>query len=209
MDNNKRKKHLAKVDPILGALIKRIEIQPLKLRKNYFEALIRAIANQQLSGKAAQTILNRVLVLFKSGKFPTPREYLKMSDIKLRSAGFSNSKVAYTKNVARFFMEREKDMKQIHKLADEEVIKLLTEIKGIGVWSVEMFMIFSLGREDVFSYGDLGLRNGLKKVYNLKKEPTVKQMKKIVETWKPYRTHGARYMWASLVEPIRENKNKK
>jgi len=151
MSSNKNEVHLAKSDPILRALMKRVKLQPLKLRKNYFEALIRAVANQQLSGKAAQTILNRVVALFKSNKFPTPQEYLKMSDMKLRSAGFSNSKVAYTKNVARFFMEREKEIKRVHKLTDEEVIKLLTEIKGIGIWSVEMFMIFSLGREDVFS----------------------------------------------------------
>ena len=192
------KKHLARVDPILGALIKQIDLRPLKLQKNYFQALVGAIANQQLSGKAAQTILNRVLALFQSRKFPTPQEYLKMSDLKLRSAGLSNSKVAYTKNVARFFVERGKEIKLIHKLTDEEVIKLLTEIKGIGTWTAEMFLMFSLGREDIFSYGDLGLRKGLQKVYNFKKEPTFKQMKKIVEAWKPYRTHGARYMWASL-----------
>ncbi|OGM97461.1 MAG: hypothetical protein A2735_01880 [Candidatus Yanofskybacteria bacterium RIFCSPHIGHO2_01_FULL_41_21] len=209
MSSNKNEVHLAKSDPILRALMKRVKLQPLKLRKNYFEALIRAVANQQLSGKAAQTILNRVVALFKSNKFPTPQEYLKMSDMKLRSAGFSNSKVAYTKNVARFFMEREKEIKRVHKLTDEEVIKLLTEIKGIGIWSVEMFMIFSLGREDVFSYGDLGLRNGVKKVYSFKKEPTIKQVQKIVETWRPYRTHGARYMWASLSLTDKENKNKK
>ena len=192
------KKHLARVDPILGALIKQIDLRPLKLQKNYFQALVGAIANQQLSGKAAQTILNRVLALFQSRKFPTPQEYLKMSDLKLRSAGLSNPKVAYTKNVARFFVERGKEIKLIHKLTDEEVIKLLTEIKGIGTWTAEMFLMFSLGREDIFSYGDLGLRKGLQKVYNFKKEPTFKQMKKIVEAWKPYRTHGARYMWASL-----------
>ena len=122
-----------------------------------------------------------------------------MLDLKLRSAGLSNSKVAYMKNVARFFIKRDKEIKQIHKLTDEEVIKLLTEIKGIGVWSAEMFLIFSLGREDVFSYGDLGLRKGLQKIYNFKKEPTLKQMKKIVEAWKPYRTYGARYVWASLL----------
>lgn len=202
------KKYLAKVDPILGALIKQVQPVTYLLQKNYFQALVEAIAGQQLSGKAAQTILNRVLALFKSKKFPTPQEYLKMSDTKLRSAGFSNSKVAYTKNVARFFMKREKEIKRIHKLTDEEVIKLLTEIKGIGVWSAEMFIIFSLGREDVFSYGDLGLRKGLQKVYNFKKEPTLKQMKKIVKKWKPYRTHGARYMWASLVKPTEKSVKK-
>lgn len=198
-------KHLSKSDPVLRVFMKQVELQPLKLQKNYFEALVRAIANQQLSGKAAQTILNRMLALFKPGRFPTPQEYLKMSDKKLRSIGFSNSKVSYTKNVARFFIEREKDIKRIHKLIDEEVINLLTEIKGIGVWSAEMFLIFSLGREDVFSYGDLGLRKGLQKIYNFKKEPTIKQIEKIVEKWRPYRTHGARYMWASLEKPVKKN----
>lgn len=197
---NKHKKHLSKVDPILGALMKRIEPQIWPLQKNYFQSLVRAIANQQLSGKSAQSVLRKMVALFPVGKFPTPQEYIKMPDAKLRLAGFSFSKIAYTKNVARFFIEQEKEIKQIHKLSDEEIIKLLTGIKGIGVWTAEMFLMSSLGREDVFSYGDLGLRKGLQKVYNFKKEPTLKQMKKIVETWKPYRTHGARYMWASLIE---------
>ena len=208
MNNNKHKRHLTKVDPVLGALIKKIKLQEIKLRKNYFQALVVAIANQQLSGKAAQTILNRVLMLFGSKKFPTPQEYLGMADSKLRLAGFSNSKVAYTKNVARFFIDQKKNIKKINKLADEEVIKFLTTIKGVGVWTAEMFMIFSLGREDIFSYGDLGLRKGLQKVYGFKKEPTSKQMIKIVEAWKPYRTHGSRYMWASLDSQIEKVKNK-
>lgn len=181
--------------------MKRIEPQTFKLLENHFQSLVRAIANQQLSGKAAKTILNRMLALFKPGRFPTPQEYLKMSDQKLRAIGFSNSKVAYTKNIARFFIERKKEMQKIHEFTDEEVIKLLTEIKGVGVWTAEMFLMSSLGREDVFSYGDLGLRKGLQKVYKFKKEPTLKQMEKIVEAWKPYRTHGARYIWASLSEP--------
>jgi DNA-3-methyladenine glycosylase II len=206
--NVPHKKHLTDVDPILGALIAQVKLEPLKLRDNYFHALVRAIANQQLSGKAAQTILGRVESLFMGKKLPSPKKFLEMSDEKLRTAGFSRAKVIYTKNVARFFVEKEKQMKQIHKLADEEVIKLLTEIKGVGVWTAEMFLIFSLGREDVFSYGDLGLRNGFQKVYKLKKPPTIKQMKKIVETWKPYRTHAARYLWASLVEPAPANKSK-
>jgi DNA-3-methyladenine glycosylase II len=206
MANEPHKKHLAKVDPILGVLMKRIKLQERKLQANYFQSLVRAIANQQLSGKAAQTILGRMVALFKPGRFPTPQEYLKMSDTKLRSAGFSFSKIAYTKNIARFFIERAKEMKQIHKLTDEEIIKLLTEIKGVGVWTAEMFLMSSLGREDVFSYGDLGLRKGIQKVYNFKKEPTLKQMQKIVDAWRPYRTHGARYMWASLAEPIKRTK---
>lgn len=204
MKNNKYKKHLSKADPVLGALMKRIEPQIFLLRGNYFQALIHEVANQQLSRKAAQSILNKMLILFRPDSFPTPQEYLKMPDTKLRSAGFSFSKIAYTKNIAQFFIERKKEMKNIHELSDEEVIKLLTAVKGIGVWTAEMFLMSSLGREDIFSYGDLGLRKGLQKVYNLKKEPTLKQMKKIVEVWKPYRTHGARYMWASLDKPVKK-----
>lgn len=200
MIHSKVKQHLAKADPILGELIKRVKLKTYPLLDNHFQSLVRAIANQQLSGKAAQTILNRMLALFKSGKFPTPQEYLKMSDDRLRSAGFSFSKIAYTKNIARFFIDNKKEMAKVHESTDEEIIKLLTAIKGIGVWTAEMFLMSSLGREDVFSYGDLGLRKGLQKVYKLKKEPTLKQMKKIVEVWRPYRSHGARYMWASLME---------
>ncbi len=194
-------KHLAKVDPILKELMKRVKPQIYPLQDNYFRSLVRAIANQQLSGKAAQTILNRMVALFPRGEFPTPKQYLKMPDGKLRAAGFSFSKIAYTKNIAQFFIEREKEMQKINELTDEDIIKLLTGVKGVGVWTAEMFLMSSLGREDVFSYGDLGLRKGLQKVYKFKKEPTLKQMQKIVEAWKPYRTHGARYMWASLAKP--------
>lgn len=185
-------------------MAKQVKLTPFDLQTNYFEALVHTIANQQLSGKAAQTILNRMLALFKPGRFPKPQEYLKMSDTKLRVAGLSFSKIAYTKNVARFFIERAKDMKKIHTLSDEAVISMLTEIKGVGVWTAEMFLIFSLGRKDVFSYGDLGLRKGLQRIYNLKKEPTLKQMQKIVEQWKPYRTFGALYVWASVDTPIKK-----
>ncbi len=205
MAQEKHKKHLAKVDPILGDLIKRIKLETRPLLDNHFQSLVRAIANQQLSGKAAQTILNRMLALFPKVKFPTPQQYLKMSDEKLRAAGFSFSKIAYTKNIARFFIERKKEMTKVNELGDEEVIRLLTEIKGVGVWTAEMFLMSSLGREDVFSYGDLGLRKGLQKVYKFKKEPTLKQMQKITEAWRPYRSHGARYMWASLVEPPKKS----
>lgn len=194
------KNHFKKADPVLWRAVRCINLQPVTPRKDYFQSLVRAIANQQLSGKAAQTILNRMQALFKSAKFPTPKEYLKMPAARLRAAGFSAAKVSYTKNVARFFVEHAKEIKKIHTMTDEEVIGLLTSIRGIGVWSAEMFMMFSLGREDVFSFGDLGLRNGLKKIYRLKKEPTIKQMKKITEAWKPYRTHAARYLWALLGE---------
>jgi DNA-3-methyladenine glycosylase II len=200
MPTQKHTKHLAKADPVLAAVMKKIKLQELKLRDNYFHALIRAIAGQQLSMKAAATILGRVEALFPGKKLPAPKKFLEVSDEKLRAAGFSTGKVQYTKNIARFFIEREKELKKIHELSDEDIIKLLTQIKGVGIWTVEMFLMFSLGREDVFSYGDLGLRKGLQKVYGFKKEPSLKQMQKIVDKWKPYRTHGARYMWASLVE---------
>lgn len=206
MASAKHKTHLHKADPVLGALMKKIKLEELELRENYFQALIRAIAHQQLSGKAAESILKKMQAIFKSTKFPTPKEYLKTPDAQLRAAGFSFQKIDYTKNIARFFIEREKELKKIHELSDEEIIKLLTEIKGVGVWTAEMFLMFSLGREDVFSYGDLGLRKGLQKVYGLTKEPNMKQMQKIVDKWKPYRTHGARYMWASLMEPAPKKK---
>ncbi|MBP9822101.1 MAG: DNA-3-methyladenine glycosylase 2 family protein [Candidatus Pacebacteria bacterium] len=196
----KHKRHLSKADPILGDLVKRIKPQSYPLQDNYFKSLVRAVANQQLSGKAAKTILDRMVALFPKGEFPNPRQYLKMSDEKLRSSGFSFSKIAYTKNIAQFFIDHKKEMAKINELSDEEVIKLLTSIKGIGVWTAEMFLMSSLGREDIFSFGDLGLRKGIQKVYKLTKEPTLKQMQKIVESWRPYRTHGAMYMWASLVE---------
>ena len=121
-----------------------------------------------------------------------------MPDEKIRSTGPSWSKVSYIKNIARAVVSGNLDLQKINEKSDEDVIVELTKIKGIGRWTAEMFLMFTLGREDIFSYGDLGLRKGIMKLYGYKKEPTVKQMEKLTNRWKPYRTYAARILWRSL-----------
>lgn len=195
---DKHKKHLKKVDPVLREVVTRIELPPRTLHKNYFQALAQAIISQQLSTKAAATIRGRVVALFGAKKFPTPDDFLKMPDKKLRAAGLSHSKISYIKNLARFYKEHEEEFKNLKKLSDEEIIAMLVQIKGVGKWTAEMFLIFTLGREDVFSHGDLGLRNAIKKLYKLRKDPSERRTKQISDKWKPYRSAASLYLWASL-----------
>lgn len=195
---DEHKKHLKRVDPVLKEVIVSVQLTPRKLHKNYFQALAQAIISQQLSTKAAATIRGRVVALFNIKKFPTPEDFLKMPDKKLRSAGLSHSKILYIKNLAHFYKNHEKEFKNLNKLSDEEIITMLVEIKGVGRWTAEMFLIFTLGREDVFSHGDLGLRNAIKKLYKLRKDPSERRTKQISNKWKPYRSAASLYLWASL-----------
>jgi DNA-3-methyladenine glycosylase II len=216
--------HLRESDPVLRAVIDRVNKGGNKIvhtwhekrRPNHFRALVIAIINQQLSGKAADTIQKRFEALFidarqkqGAGKvagrtvrlnkaFPTPEEVLKMPTVKLRKVGLSGMKVSFMKDLAKKVLDGTVDFKKMAKWSDEEVIEHLVEVKGIGQWTAEMFLMFSLQRDDVFSYGDLGLRNAMQRIYKLKNHPSPKQAEKITEKWKPYRTLASRYLWASL-----------
>ncbi len=194
----KHRRHLEQADPVLATIIKEIKLEQRELRGDPFLALARSIIGQQLSVKAAASIFAKVQKLFNTKKFPTPQRFLEMDPKKLRGAGLSEAKVKYIRNLAQFVMEHRKEFKNIHKLSDEEVIALLTQIKGIGRWTAEMFLIFCLGRDDVFSHGDLGLRTAIKNIYGLRKLPSPDKAKKITDRWKPYRSHGSLYLWASL-----------
>jgi DNA-3-methyladenine glycosylase II len=198
---DKRTTHLRK-DRILRKLIDRVpppkHAWDAKPASNHFRALVVAITNQQISGKAADTILKRFIELFPKGKFPTPEQVLKMPTAKMRKAGLSRMKVSFLKDLSKKIINKTVDLQKINRWTDEEVIAHLIEVKGIGRWTAEMFLMFSLGREDVFSYGDLGLRNGMRKLYGLKKHPTPAQAEKIASKWKPYRTLASRYLWASI-----------
>lgn len=181
-------KHFHRVDPILASAITQLEaIVP---SNDYFSDLCEIIIQQQLSEKAGDTIWKRFFTLFNK---LTPGALLRMPDQKIRDAGISWSKISYLKNVARHG-----DFNYLQTLPDEDVIRELTKIKGIGPWSAEMFLMFTLGREDVFSYGDLGLKKAIKKLYKFKKDPTRKQMEKLVSKWSPYRSWAARILWKSL-----------
>jgi len=165
-------------------------------KHRYFEALSSQIISQQLSGKAAETIHARFVALFPDKKI-SPEETLLLSDQAMRDAGMSWSKASYVKNVASSIVNSTIEWNRFSEMNDAEVVKELTKIKGLGAWSAEMFLMFTLGREDVFSYGDVGLKNGIKKIYSTE-APTIEQIKDITEKWMPYRTYGSIALWKCL-----------
>jgi DNA-3-methyladenine glycosylase II len=186
--------HFKKVDPVLFSVAKNAENFILTKSGNYFERLCKEIINQQLSDKAGDTIFGRFQKLFPAGKI-TPENLIKITFEKLRSAGPSGKKIEYIQDLARKVISREIILESLEKLEDEMVIAELTKLRGIGRWTAEMFLMFVLGREDIFSFGDLGLRRGLKKLYKLKKEPTAKQLEKITQKWSPYRSYASLIIW--------------
>lgn len=190
-------KHFSSIDPILYKYIHLIEGMELTISHTPFIDLVEAITSQQLSEKAGATIFGRLKKLFPGGRI-TPRCVLAFSDQQLRDVGVSWSKVTYIKAIATAVSTNVINFKTIEGLSDEEVIRELIQIKGVGRWTAEMFLMFSLGREDIFSFGDLGLRRGMQKIYGLKKEPTMFQMKKITSRWTPFRTYACRILWRSL-----------
>lgn len=196
--HHKKIAHLKKSDPRLKVIIEGIKLREITATRGPFEALVEAIVSQQLSIKAADTIFNRFAALTPGRKFPTPREIMAMPVPKMRKCGLSRMKVSFIKDLAKRTLDGSLDFKNMDMMSDEEVIEHLTSVKGIGRWTAEMFLIFSLQRDDVFSYGDLGLRKALQKIYKMRKEPTQRQAEKITAKWKPYRSLGARYLWASI-----------
>lgn len=200
-NHHKKIKHLRR-DRVLRTVIDRVahdaHAWDMGPRRDHFRSLVVAIVNQQLSGKAADTILKRFEALFPGKKFPTPKQVLKMPTAKMRKAGLSRMKASFLKDLSKHILNKSVDFKKMNRWSDEEVIEHLVRVKGIGRWTAEMFLMFSLGRDDVFSYGDLGLRNAIKKLYKLRSHPTPKQAEKISAAWKPYRTLASRYLWASV-----------
>jgi DNA-3-methyladenine glycosylase II len=191
-------KHFKKADPVLHRVILALPKLDAKPRRNYFMSLVSSVISQQLSTKAARTIRGRFLGLFPGKSLPKPETVLAMSDAKMRAAGLSYSKIKYIKEIAKAFRDKQVLPHKFHRQTDEEIIEQLVQIKGIGRWTAEMFLMFSLGRPDVFSIGDLGLRNAIQKIYGLKHPPTPKQMEKIAKKWSPHRTVASRYLWISL-----------
>jgi DNA-3-methyladenine glycosylase II len=184
-------------DPVMSALIERIGvIRLIPRRLSPFQSLTQAIIHQQLSGKAAGTILERFIKLFPEGEFPTPAQVAKASVDLLRSAGLSRPKAAYIIDLARrCHAGLLPSVTECAILSDEEIIAKFTEIKGIGRWTVEMFLIFNLGRPDVLPVHDLGVRRGFQIAHGRRNLPTPEQLAKHGERWAPHRTHAARYLW--------------
>ncbi|MET0464018.1 MAG: DNA-3-methyladenine glycosylase 2 family protein [Chitinophagaceae bacterium] len=169
----------------------------LKKRRNIPIYLCASIMSQQLSVKVADVIYKRFLDLF-GGKEPAPQQIIDTPSETLRSIGLSNAKVSYVKNVAAFAIEFGMDYKKLGKMTDEEVIGYLTRIKGVGRWTVEMLLMFALGREDVFAIDDLGIQNAMIDIYKLNREDKKKfraDMLRISSKWTPYRTYACRHLW--------------
>lgn len=183
-------------DSVLADIINSVGDYTLKRRNHHFSVLIESIISQQLATSAAEAIFKRFKGLYP--KFPTASEILSTRKSKLRLVGLSGMKIEYLKDLARHVEEGRLDMKSLSKMSDEDVIVHLTQVKGIGRWTAEMFLIFSLGRQDVFPVDDLGLRKGVQRAFSLPEIPEPKEVEKIGERWKPYRTIVTWYLWKSL-----------
>jgi len=189
--------HFQTVDPVLASLTDKVALPTITRSTDYFVHLCREIVGQQLSGKVADVIFARFEKLFSRKKI-TPPAVLKFSEEMLRSTGMSWSKTRFIRDLAQTVVNKDIHLKELVEKSNEEVIKELTKIKGIGPWTAEMFLMFTLGREDVFSHGDLGLKRAIQNLYHFKKEPTRKQIEKISRKWSPYRTWACRILWNSL-----------
>jgi 3-methyladenine DNA glycosylase/8-oxoguanine DNA glycosylase len=195
--------HLKKVDPVLGRVIDqvgRFKGWP-DSQGSHFDAIARSIVFQQLSGKAAGTIHGRFQGLY-GGRTPLPAELVETSDEKLRGIGLSRQKSAYLKDLAARVVAGELPVDTLHELTDDEIITALTQVKGIGRWTAQMFLMFRLGRPDVLPDLDLGIQKGIQRAYKLRKLPPPERVTKIGAKWAPYRTIASWYLWRLLDAPV-------
>ena len=201
MDQKKAHRHLANTDPRMAQLIarsRRYNIAPaISIRP--FDALAESIAYQQLSGKAAATIFGRVRALYPKRKKLDPEQLLATPDETLRAAGLSRAKTAALKDLAAKTIDGTvPSSRALLRMSDDEIIARLTQVRGIGRWTVEMLLLFDLGRPDVWPVDDYGVRKGFAKTFARRKLPTPKQLMKIGEKWRPYRSVAAWYFWRAL-----------
>ena len=189
-------KHLAKVEPRLGVVIRDVGPHRLAPRRGRYAALCRSIVGQQLSTKAANTIHSR----FKSacGGWVTPARVSALSDDELRSAGFSRSKIASVRDLTRAVEKGDLRLDRLGQLDNEAVAAKLLPIRGIGPWSVDMFLMFVLGRPDILPVGDLGIQNALARLHRLRERPAPERMLALTQSWRPYRSVGSWYLWRGL-----------
>lgn len=198
----KAERHLRRADPALGGLIARVGKCRIDEAQHSasFAALTRSIVYQQLSGKAAATIYRRFTETI-GRRQPNARAILTTDPDALRAAGLSRQKSAYIIDLARKVDAGELTLRRLRHLDDEDVILQLTQVKGIGRWTAQMFLMFHLGRLDVLPVGDLGVRSGFERVYELDAAPSAAEMEAIAEPWRPYRSIGSWYLWRSLEVP--------
>jgi DNA-3-methyladenine glycosylase II len=185
-----------KKDKKLKKIILSVGECKIKIISNPFEALVEAIITQQISDSAGKSISKRFKNLF-GKKYPTPSDIVKLSKEEIKSVGLSRMKAEYIFDISQMIVDKKLDFKIFKKMSNEDVISELTKIRGIGKWTAEMYLIFALGRVDVFPLGDLGLINGIKKLYNLE-NPSTEEILKITNSWIPYRTIGTWYIWRGV-----------
>jgi DNA-3-methyladenine glycosylase II len=192
--------HLKKADPVMRAIIERVGAYRIEHRDPSFETLVRSIVYQQLSGRVASVILGRLIAMLPSGKV-TPEAILKLTPARMRKAGLSKQKTAYIRDLARKTLKGHVKFETLPGLPDLEVIEHLTKVKGIGVWTAHMFLIFALRRPDILATGDLGVRAAIRKAYQLEELPHPQQVEELAVAWRPYCSVAVWYLWRSLEGP--------
>ena len=195
-------KALKKSDPELIPLLNAFNIPDLEVKTNYFQNLVRSIIYQQLSGKAAQAIAHRFNNLFGQTNFPDPHDVVKKDHQTLRSVGLSNSKAAYIHNLAHAFLDDTIDHDNLGSMSNSEILDQLTSVKGVGPWTAQMFLMFTLARPDIFPTTDLGIQKGYQKFYKLSDLPKSAHMEARSQLWKPYRTVVSLYFWRLVEGPF-------
>jgi DNA-3-methyladenine glycosylase II len=188
--------HLRRNDPILAEIIRRVGDYRIEFREPGFETLVKSIVYQQLSGRVASIIFARLVKAAGGGL--APASVLKLRPARMRELGLSKQKTEYIRDLARHTRDRRVVFEELETLTDAEVIERLTEVKGIGVWTVHMFLMFALRRTDVLPVGDLGIRNAIKAAYGLKESPTPAEVEAMGARWRPYCTVASWYLWRSL-----------
>lgn len=191
--------HLGMSDPVLAGIIATRPLCTIRPHKNYYRELVQSIIGQQLSLKAAGSIEERFVALF-DGEFPAPEQILASDIEQLRSVGFSRPKISYVMDLAQHMVDGRLKFDHLDKLSNDEVTRELVAVKGIGEWTAHMFLMFCMGRLDVLPIGDLGIKNGIQKLYGLDHTPTPDEIKEIADTnsWHPYESVAAWYIWQSL-----------
>ena len=189
-------------DKALVKLLNKFSPRDIFTEKNYFKSLTRFVIYQQLSGKAAKTILDRFVRLYEVEDYPLPQDVVNTDHKVLRSVGLSNAKANYIKNIAQAFLDNAIQADNLHNLPDDEVINQLVSIKGVGPWTAQMFLMFTLARPDIFPTGDLGIQKGFQKYFKLKVLPKPNELEKRSQIWKPHRTVVSLFLWKIVDGPF-------
>ena len=203
MNHNIALRHLSHADKRMEKLIDKFGPPNFNLMNNYYESLIRSIVYQQLSGKSASIIYERFLDLFVFDIYPEPKDILAVSIETLRSSGLSYQKVNYIRDLSEKWQDGTMNLTDIDSMTDEEISSELIKVKGIGQWTADMFLMFTLGRPDVFPFGDLRIQQGVMIITNTNRLPTQKEMERKTKEWQPYRTVAAWYLWKLVDGPFK------